>query len=89
MKIKDGFILRSICGDYAVVGEGLAQVNFNKLLSLNETAAFLWKEVEGKEFTREDLVKLLLDNYEVTPEVAGPDVDKLLNTWITEGVVEE
>ena len=88
MKIKDGFILRSICGEYAVLGEGLEQVNFNKLLSLNETAAFLWKEVEGKEFTREDLVKLLLDNYEVTEEVAGPDVDKLLNTWISEGVVE-
>ena len=88
MKIKDGFILRSICGDYAVVGEGLAQVNFNKLLSLNETAAFLWKEVQGKEFTKEDLVQLLLDNYEVTAEVDGPDVDKLLGTWIAEGVVE-
>ena len=88
MKIKDGFILRSICGEYAVLGEGLEQVNFNKLLSLNETAAFLWKEVQGKEFTKEDLVKLLLDNYDVTAEVAGPDVDKLLNTWITEGVVE-
>lgn len=88
MKIKDGFILRTICGEHVVVGEGLAQVNFNKLLSLNETAAFLWKEVQGKEFTKEDLVQLLLDNYEVTAEVAGPDVDKLLNTWITEGVVE-
>ncbi|MBR5924644.1 MAG: PqqD family protein [Bacteroidales bacterium] len=88
MKIKDGFILRTICGEHVVVGEGLAQVNFNKLLSLNETAAFLWKEVQGKEFTKEDLVQLLLDNYEVTAEVAGPDVDKLLNTWIAEGVVE-
>ena len=36
MKIKEGFILRSICGEYIVVGEGLAQVNFNKMLSLNE-----------------------------------------------------
>ena len=40
MKIKDGFILRSICGEFIVVGEGLAQVNFNKMLSLNESATF-------------------------------------------------
>ena len=65
MKIKEGFILRTICGEHIVVGEGLAQVNFNKMLSLNESAAYLWKEVEGKDFTQEDLVKLLLDRYEV------------------------
>ncbi|MBP5483040.1 MAG: PqqD family protein [Bacteroidales bacterium] len=89
MKIKDGFILRSICGEYIVVGEGLAQVNFNKMLSMNESAAYLWKEITGKEFTREDLVQLLLDQYEVSKEQAAADVDKLVDTWLTEGVVEQ
>ena len=88
MKIKEGFILRTICGEHIVVGEGLAQVNFNKLLSLNESAAYLWKEAEGKEFTQEDLVKLLLDKYEVSQEQAAADVEKLTATWIQEGVVE-
>ena len=88
MKIKDGFILRSICGEYIVVGEGLAQVNFNKLLSLNETAAYLWKEAFGKDFSKQDLVKLLLDAYEVSEERASEDVDKLLAIWQKEGVVE-
>ena len=88
MKIKEGFILRSICGEYIVVGEGLAQVNFNKMLSLNESAAYLWKEVTGKEFSLDDLVQLLLDQYEVTPEQARQDVEKLTATWIQEGVVE-
>jgi len=88
MKIKDGFILRSICGEFIVVGEGLAQVNFNKMLSLNESAAYLWKEVEGKTFTQEDLVQLLLDKYEVSQEQAAADVEKLTATWIQEGVVE-
>ena len=89
MKIKEGFILRSICGEYVVVGEGLTQVNFNKMLSLNESAAYLWKEIQGKEFGRDDLVKLLLDRYEVTPEQAKADVDKLIASWKEEGVVEE
>jgi len=88
MKIKEGFILRSICGEYIVVGEGLAQVNFNKMLSLNESAAYLWKEVEGKEFTPEDLVNLLLDKYDVSQEQAAADVEKLTATWVKEGVVE-
>ena len=89
MKIKEGFILRSICGEYVVVGEGLTQVNFNKMLSLNESAAYLWKEIQGKDFGRDDLVKLLLDKYEVSPEQAKADVDKLIASWKEEGVVEE
>ena len=89
MKIKEGFILRQICGEYVVVGEGLAQVNFNKMLSLNESAAYLWQKVSDKEFTKEDLVKLLLDKYEVTPEVAAADVDKLVSVWVEQGVAQE
>lgn len=88
MKIKEGFILRTICGEHVVVGEGLAQVNFNKMLSLNESAAWLWQEVSGKDFSREELVQLLLGRYEVSREQASADVDKLVDTWIKEGVVE-
>ena len=89
MRIKEGFILRSICGEYVVVGEGLSQVNFNKMLSLNDSAAYLWKEAEGKDFTEEDLVQLLLEKYEVSRELAASDVHRLLETWISEGVVTE
>ena len=89
MRLKEGFILRSICGEYVVVGEGLSQVNFNKMLSLNESAAYLWKEAEGRDFTEGDLVQLLLDKYDVSQELAASDVRKLLETWISEGVVTE
>ena len=89
MRIKEGFILRSICGEYVVVGEGLSQVNFNKMLSLNDSAAYLWKEAEGRDFTEEDLIQLLLDRYDVSTELAASDVRKLLETWISEGVVTE
>ena len=42
MRIKEGFTLRTICGEHVVIGEGLAQVNFTKMLSLNGSAAYLW-----------------------------------------------
>ncbi|MBO4755394.1 MAG: PqqD family protein [Bacteroidales bacterium] len=88
MKIKDGFILRTICGEHVVVGEGLAQVNFNKMLSLNASAAYLWNEVTGKEFTVEDLTSLLTEKYDVSADKAAEDAAKVAEIWIREGVVE-
>lgn len=88
MKIKDGFILRTICGEHVVVGEGLAQVNFNKMLSLNASAAYLWNEVTGKEFTVEDLTNLLTEKYDVSADRAAEDAAKVAEIWIREGVVE-
>ena len=88
MKIKDGFILRTICGEHVVVGEGLSQVNFNKMLSLNASAAYLWNEVTGKEFTVEDLTNLLTEKYDVSAERAAEDAAKVAGIWIREGVAE-
>ena len=89
MKIKEGFTLRQICGEYVVVGEGLAQVNFNKMLSLNATAAYLWEQVQGKDFTVEDLVTLLTDKYEVSADQARQDALKLVQVWQEQGVAQD
>ncbi len=89
MKIKEGFVLRTICGEHVVVGEGLAQVNFNKMLSLNDTAAYLWENVQGQEFTPDRLTELLLEKYDVSRERAAADVDKLLEVWKEIGVIAE
>ncbi len=88
MRIKDGFTLRTICGGHVVIGEGLAQVNFNKMLSLNDSAAYLWEQLQGKDFTLETLVTLLTEKYEVSDEQAREDAAKLLQVWQEEGVVE-
>ena len=89
MKIIDGFVLRKLVGENIVTGEGLKQINFNKIISLNETAAYLWKEVEGKEFSVETLTGLLLEKYEVDEETASKDAAALAKSWIEAGVVEE
>lgn len=89
MRIKDGFTLRTICGEHVVIGEGLAQVNFNKMLSLNATAAYLWEQVQGKDFTVEDLVTLLTDKYEVSADQARQDALKLVQVWQEQGVAQD
>lgn len=87
MKIKEGFVLRQICREYVVVGEGLAQVNFNKMLSLNASAAYLWEQMQGKDFTVQDMADALKERYEVDEERAYNDAAALVEKWIDEGVV--
>ena len=88
MTIKEGFVLRTICGQNVVSGEGTSQVNFSKLVSLNETAAYLFKAVQGREFTAETLADLLLDAYEVDRETALKDAESLCAQWKEIGIAE-
>lgn len=88
MKIKEGFVLRTICGQNVISGEGSANVNYSSLISLNETAAFLFKELQGKEFTEETAVALLLDQYDVDSETAEKDVKALFAKWVEIGLAE-
>ena len=89
MKIIEGFRLRTLGEEYIVVGEGLGQVNFNKMISLNASAAYLWESVEGKDFSVDDLTQLLLDRYEVEPAVAAADAAKLAKAWLEAGIISE
>lgn len=89
MKIKEGFVLRNICGQHVVSGEGTANVNFSKLVSLNDSAAYLFKAVQGKEFTPESLAALLLEEYEVDETTALKDATALCETWKEIGIIDE
>ncbi|MBO4916815.1 MAG: PqqD family protein [Bacteroidales bacterium] len=88
MKLIEGFRLRPLGKEYIVTPESVAQINFNKMISLNSSAAYLWKSVEGKEFTPEDLKQLLLDRYDVDEEIAGRDAVAIAQSWIEAGIAE-
>ena len=95
MKAKEGFNLREVCGERIIVAEGKQNIDFTNIISMNETSAFLWEQVQGKEFTLDDLAKLLTENYmidENTPlsfEKAKEDVKSMVEAWIKAGIVEE
>lgn len=77
MKIKDGFILREVAGSFIVVAVGDAVKTFNGIITLNETGAFLWKELE-KGAEEQDLLKALLAEYDVEEDVASQHVKKFI-----------
>lgn len=88
MKTKKGFILRSLGKEFILVAEGLEAADANSMVSMNESAAFLWKAVDGKEFDATTLADLLVEEYDVTREVAEKDVASLIQTWRAAGVID-
>ena len=74
MKIKDGLILKEVADSFIVVAVGEAVKNFNGIINLNETGAFLWK-ILATGATEEELVKKLLEEYDVDEKIAKADVE--------------
>ena len=89
MRIKKGFVLREVCGERVIMGEGLGSINFGKLLALNETAAWLWQQAQAMgDFTVETLAEKLCEEYDVTADEAKADVAEMIAEWQNVGVVE-
>ena len=89
MKIKDGFELRNVCGENIIIAHGIDNIDFTKVITLNESAAILWNAVQGRDFKEEELVELLLNEYEVDASTAQKDVNALINSWTEAGLVEK
>ena len=88
MKAKPGFNLRVFCGENIIVAEGEENIDFSNIISMNESSAYLWQNIQGKEFTHEDLVGLLTQEKEVDEATAMKDVKALTELWLQAGIIE-
>lgn len=89
MRRKAGFKMRPLGREYIITAESLSRVDFNRMISLNESAAYLWEAVEGKEFTVDNLAELLMEKYGIDRELAERDSKALASKWIEAGIAEE
>ena len=76
MKLKEGFVLRTIAGETVVVPSG-DDMDLSIMITLNETGAFLWKQLE-QETTKEQLLEAILGEYEVDAETAERCIDQFV-----------
>ena len=82
--------MQVVCGEHIIIPAGAENVDFSKIISLNPTAAYLWENVAKKEsFSVEDMVELLLAEYEVEREIALEDCNLIAETWKEMGLVQE
>ena len=77
MKLKKDFILREIMGDVVIVPINQSTSQFNGLITVNELGKFIWENLE-KVQDENDLLQLILDEYEVERDVAKKDLDEFL-----------
>lgn len=88
MKRNEDFMLRDIAGEVVLVPTGKATQNFNGLITLNEVAAFIWKNLDEAK-TKEKLIELILDEFEIDEETAKADVHGFVQALTEHGMIIE
>lgn len=89
MKVKNGFNLREVCGEHIIVAEGDENIDFSNIISMNESSAYLWEEVQKMDtFTVDNLVELICNQYEIDETTARKDAIALAAQWGTAGIIE-
>lgn len=78
MKIKNDFVLRKVADSYVVVPVNSLTLDFNGVMNLNETGAFLFEQLQNG-IEKEELVCKMLDEYDVTKEKASADIDAFIS----------
>ena len=88
MKIKKDFITRNVAGETVVVPTGEAASRLNGMITLNETAAFIWEFLQ-ESHTREELLAAMLDEFEVDETCAKADIEGFTEMLMENGMLEE
>lgn len=84
MRLKSGFVLEEVGGTFLAVAVGERAEELKALIKLNSTGAFLWKILAQRDVSEDELAEALLEEYEVTPEVAKSSVQSFVKA-ISEG----
>ena len=87
MKIKEGFLLRSIAGTHVVVPTGENCIHFNGMITLNDSGAFLWRVLENGADV-DSMTSALLAEYEVDEATAKSCSETFLNKLKEAGCIE-
>ena len=88
MKVDKEFVLREIAGDYIIIPTGKTVLDFNGLITVNEVGASLWNKLQ-EEVSIDELVKGILEEYEVEEDVAREDIQEFLATLDKNGILKK
>lgn len=89
MRKKNGLALRRLGTEAFVVAESLALVDFDRLVTLNDSALYVWENLPASDFAPTTVARLLTDRYDVAEATALADAQALVNVWREAGIIEE
>lgn len=87
MQVRKGFKLNEVCGERFLVPMGEGNIDFSKLISLNDSSYLLWQRMAKGPFTIDDLTQVLCDEYEIDANTARCDIENIIQQFKAEGVV--
>ena len=87
MKIKEGFLVHEVAGNYVVIKIGQEAVNFNGLITLSESAKLLWDLLKDDAEVK-DLVNKLLEEYDIDEETATNDTLEFIESLKKNNILE-
>lgn len=87
MKIKEGYLVHEVAGNYVVIKIGQEAVNFNGLITLSESAKMLW-DLLKEDASIDDLVNKLLNEYEIDEETARKDTLEFIESLKKNNILE-
>jgi len=88
MKISKQFLLRNVAGRNVIVPVGSAVLDFNAMITVNETGAFLFSLLQENDMTEEQLVDAITAEYDVSKEKAAEDIKAFCEKIAAAGITE-
>ena len=89
MKIKDKYKVREMAGEHVVIMQGHHGKDLTKIISLNESALYLWRAIEGSDFNVDKIAELLAEHYGIDDEVAHRDAQRWVDKLEDCGLLED
>ena len=86
MKINPIYKVRKVAGENIILLQGKNGGDMTRVVAFNDSALLRWDNLQGKDFTLEDVVQVLLDNYEVEESVARVDAENWVATLKENGL---
>lgn len=82
MKLKEDLTLRKIGDDYVIVSPDLGMLDLTKVYSLNDTAALIWQQLQGRSFELDDMLKVIREHFQLQ-DIADEQIINDLNVLIS------
>ena len=89
MKLKEQYKVREMAGEHVVIMQGKLGSDLTRIISLNESALYLWHSIEGKEFDTNTIAELLAEQYGIDDQIATTDAQRWVDKLIDCGLIEE
>ena len=89
MKLKEQYKVREMAGEHVVIMQGKLGSDLTRIISLNDSALYLWQSIEGKEFSVNTISELLTEQYGIDDQIATTDAQRWIDKLIDCGLIEE